>query len=347
MDLGWNFKSNIDFYLPNFEKSKKYKLAAFDLDGTLITRSNSRHPAHNLKEGDEWTYLGYVLKTLKKLHKKGYLIVIITNQSKFNKIVFDQIESVRNDIEKNLDFSPFIFIAKKKDNFRKPEIGTIDLLYSIFKSHGDFKISKKSFFCGDAVGKNDEYLPYRWHDVDYVFSKNIGFKFKRPIDLFPSNNQEVFDNVKFYDIVIMVGIQGSGKSTFAKKLENEKLENEKLENEKLENEKLENEKLENENFCVVERDVLKTVPKMVKIAKEFLLQKKKIVIDATNGKEKDRQIWYDLAKNMKIKNICVVWCIRSGHIFNEERDKKIPSVALGAYSKNFQTPVHENTFILF
>ena len=509
--MSWKTFKTVKYFIPsyikdNLETTSSYKLALFDLDQTLINRSNSRNPIYNLKEGDEWVYLGEVIEKFEELKDEGWTIIIVTNQSSYNDIVFNYIDSFRQNILETLEWEPLIFISmaksKTSDEYRKPEIGIIKMIYSILnitkfsksklpdindpgkimkliphsskdkskekkkgkgkdedededkskekkkgkgkdedKSEGKDKDKdegkdededeekekgknkgkdededeekgkekekgkgkekseekekgknkdkdkekgkskekgkdkekgkeeekgknkgkekdedegkgkskdeekeigkekdeekgkdegkdeekgkekesklKDAFFCGDAVGEEDEYPAYTWGNADYQFSLNAGYRFIRPIDLFPSNIKEIIKKIikKDYGIVIMMGIQGSGKSTFAEKLV----------------------KKSDGDYTLISKDILKTKPKIKNAVINALKNNEKIIIDGTHPTFESRKEWIDLAEENDVK-YCIVWMVKSGHAFNAQRDVKISTIALNIYTKNFQDP---------
>lgn len=331
--MSWFSYPSIDFFVPEFKKRDSYKIAIFDLDGTLITRSNGRNPKFSIKENDGWEYLGDIPGEFRDLNKKKWNIVIVTNQLKFNDFVFNQIESVRSDLEEKLGWSPWIFISKSKDVFRKPELGSFELLTWLLDSkdldvkeflsleekiNHDLKI-KKVIVSGDAIGKDDPYPPYKWGSADWDFYLNISDKIKpipvefiKPIDIFNSNISDVLLEVKKIDVIIMMGMQGSGKTSFSGHLV--------------------------KTHKILEKDILKN--KLKKEAINFLKENKKIVIDKTNPTVQDRKEWIDLSEEYG-KSWVIVWMIKSGHSFNEEREKKISSIALNIYTSKFEEPNDE------
>jgi DNA 3'-phosphatase len=325
--MSWTQYESVIYYIPEFIHQKSYKLAFFDLDGTLITRKSGRNPKYTEKDPNDFIYLGPVPQVLQELKNDGFLIIIFTNQSKYNDIVFNKLENVRADLERINGWSPFIFAATKKDNYRKPNTDMVLLLYKIlgiYTGLPDESTLSAIFMCGDSVGPDDPYPPYRWgsknketNTIEYVdskFAENIGCDFVRPIDLFGINQDTIADTIN-YDMVIMVGNQGSGKSTLSAKLEER-------------------------GYIVCENDKL-TKAKMISTCKMALLNGKKVVIDKTNPSNEDRQQWIDIA-NQYNKTVCIVWNIRNGSPFNILRNKSVPDIVYNIYTKNFQDPSSHN-----
>ena len=131
-------------------------------------------------------------------------------------------------------------------------------------------------------------------------------------------------------ILILVGQQGSGKSTIAKKLE------------------------EKGWYIINEKDAASirraSESSKSKIMDQFrtLLSNinnfKGIVIDSTNGKSSHRKIYINEAKKLNVGYI-VGWITRPGWYFNNQRDIKIPPQALSLYTKNFEIPKEDENVI--
>lgn len=322
MSINYNNRSlnryeSVVYYIPQFIHQKVYKLAFFDLDGTLITRKSARDPKHNEKSADDWIYLGPIPEVLQQLKDDGFLIIIVTNQSKYNDIVFSKLENIRADLERRNGWSPFIFAATKDDSYRKPDVGMVLLLYKIlgiYTELPDESTLSAIFVCGDAVGPEDPFPPYRWSSVDFDFANEIGCEFIRPIDLFGSNRDEIANKIN-YDMIIMVGNQGSGKSSLSNMLGQR-------------------------GYIICENDKL-TKSKMVGMCKKALSENKKVVIDKTNPTNENRQEWIDIALQYR-KTVCIIWNIRNGRPFNALREKSINEIAYRTYTKNFQEPINTN-----
>lgn len=126
---------------------------------------------------------------------------------------------------------------------------------------GSAKVDKEqSFFVGDALGGKGD-----WADSDKVFAQNIGLKCQSPEKMFAVKQEQETMEIPALNlsdakqVVIMVGYPGSGKSTIAKKI------------------------CENEQFVLVQGDVHKTSPKMIKAALPCVKEGKSVVFDATNS----------------------------------------------------------------
>jgi bifunctional polynucleotide phosphatase/kinase len=137
----------------------------------------------------------------------------------------------------------------------------------------------------------------------------------------------------------MVGNQGSGKSTFAKKLCANLSEDDQIK--------------------PIESDKLKTIKRMESEAIKLINlnninnQNSPIVIDATHGSKEKRKHWIDFAQkhNLPIRAIWVTTSIDDAMERNKQRaaetkTPKIPDVAFYIYRKNFEIPSEAEGFKL-
>lgn len=235
----------------------------------------------------------------------------------------------------NSGFSIFIFTTQTKEwklKMLKNSLSTLNIPMTIVVGFGknikkpDPKLfynvisefdKERSFFVGDACGEGS------WSDSDLQFAKNVGINFFTPEQVFPISiefNKDTTDYTRNYqEIVIMIGYMASGKSSWCKSKLSE--------------------------YTRIDGNTLKTVPKMIKAAIPFILNGKSIVFDATNGKLKNRQLIYDLAKKYNIKVRCVViqTTIEQAMELNKKRAietdiKKISNIAFYTFRKYYEEP---------
>ena len=216
----------INFY-SNIIANKKYNIAGFDLDYTLIkTKSGNIFP----KNKDDWIIWAdkVKLKLYELSNDLDTIIVIFSNQKGLkNDILINDFKQKINNIQTFLDIN-FILIASVEDDiYRKPRIGSIQLLTETL----NIKINKKnSFYVGDMAGrKNDKF------DTDIKFAINLKVTFYTPEEYFlneqnnddfkisgyqlDNNSKNTVLNIKQENnkIVIISGYPGAGKSHLAKK----------------------------------------------------------------------------------------------------------------------------------
>jgi bifunctional polynucleotide phosphatase/kinase len=289
--------------LGNFRARKN--IAAFDYDWTLVKPKTGNTFPKNI---DDWVWLNdSVVDKIKQYYKKGFAIIIFTNQTKQWKN--DQIETVL----KILDIPLLIAIGFDKED-KKPNTVLFD---SVIKWTWD---KDKSFFVGDALGR-----PGDWNDSDRIFAERVGFKnIKAPEDIFPytsTRNKTKINTVKHQEIIIMIGYPGSGKSTIASSI------------------------FKSAGYEIMSGDELKTSTKMIKVAKPLIEAGKSIVFDATNPSKKKRAEYIDFAKvnNIPVRCIYVATSMEESMAQNQKREqnKVVPRIAYNIYKKNFEEPTKD------
>ena len=290
----------------------KSKIAAFDYDHTLVCPKDG---ATLPKDVDDWQWLyPNIPDQLKRYNDEGFSVVIFTNQSKPWKVV--QIQSVA----KSLEIPVFVVVAQEKCDYKPNPI-----LYDVLV--GSAQVDKdESFFVGDALGGKGD-----WSDSDKVFAQNIGFKCYSPQEMFATKKvMEIsVPELNLSDskqVVIMVGYPGSGKSTVAKNI------------------------CANTSFALIQGDVYKTSPKMLKAALEHVKDGKSIVFDATNSSCKKRSEYIEFAKKHSLKVVCVYvsTSMEESYKRNKERDpdQQVPKIAYSVFTKHFVVPTVEEGFEL-
>lgn len=303
--MSWNRTDTYDFYISSCER--KEKLYIIDLDGTLILRPNCKNPSYYDTNIDNWFFIGNAPKILNDLYTSGYNVVILTNQNwpkKYKKDIQDKMEEIRLTFQQENKWSPFFFISYEKDKYRKPNIGSLEII-GRYLTLTEIKIS------GDAIGETNLDPKFSWRSTDFDYYQNvknlyINTSFVSPDELIPGNAQKIIDKIiqNNHSLIIMMGNQGSGKSTFSKQLSLH-------------------------DYVHIEKDKVKN--EIAAIKKE--LCGKKVIIDATNPSVEKRLKYLDLSENC-----CIVWMIRDGRPYNKLREKPVPEIAYNIYSKNFELP---------
>lgn len=105
-----------------------FKVAAFDMDGTIITTQSGKVYPQN--EADWKINFPEVIKVIRKLSADGYKIVLFTNQAGIGKMKINE-ETFKEKIENIVDTikTPVqVFVATQNDIYRKPAPG----MWSIF-----------------------------------------------------------------------------------------------------------------------------------------------------------------------------------------------------------------------
>lgn len=290
-------------------QNKSY--AIFDIDSTLITRPNGKPSYYVDSNPSNWIWLGPIPLVLNIYKSQGWVVCWYTNQSKYSPETKTKFEQMSKYILNTYGWEPYIFVAcgsskTQSDPFRKPNPGFV----KFFK----LKFNPNSFMCGDGVGPSDSYVPYQWDDVDLVFASNLGMRFLRPLDVFGSNYLTLGQEIKLdnkYQVIILVGNQGSGKSSWAKS--NSKYSS-----------SLDELHTDRQMYNMARQGILASPPELV-------------IFDATNRTREKRSKWIGWAQSQNL-TWCIVWFIRDGRAWNKTRSKPIPEIAYNVYSKNFEAP---------
>ncbi|AYV80959.1 MAG: polynucleotide phosphatase/kinase [Harvfovirus sp.] len=307
------------------------KLACFDLDGTLIkTKSGKRFP----QDENDWIFFSENVESkLNELHKNGYCIIIITNQSGLSDgTKREQWKKKLDQISTKIALPIKLFCSISHDLYRKPLPTIMEKLISPAVPNIDFT---KSFFCGDACGRQGDHS-----DCDYKFALNTDLKFRLPEELFngeaaviPDISYEAFDEIgkiranpvfvpREKEMILMVGYPGSGKSKYT------------------------NDVLVPLDYTRINRDTLKTQAKCLKFTKKVLEEGKNVVIDNTNYDEKNRAAYIKLAEAYEYSVRCIiidasyeVALHNSMYRFYKGNGAIIPQIVYRLYKKNYKEPL--------
>jgi bifunctional polynucleotide phosphatase/kinase len=305
-------KSSVITFEINGPINKNNKiLACLDFDGTIVKPKESRPFP---KDAQDWQWLRpNVPKNIKKLYEDGYSIYIFTNQTKEWKIdmIKESLKTLNIPIKVIIGFGKGDFVIKKPNK---------KLFFDNVKESVALNFSKKSFYVGDAYDAS-----IHFSDSDKKFAENIGMKFKIPEDIFPielTKKKDTKNYEKDYqEIVIFVGPPASGKSSFARK---------KL-----------------KSYQILNGDELKTLPKMISVAKKYLDESYSVVFDATNPKPENRAKIIELGKEYGIPVRCFVFNVEIEQAMEwntlrfNETGKKIPRIAFYIFRKNYIKPTKE------
>lgn len=290
------------------------KVAAFDLDWTIIKPKSN---ATFAKDENDWEwYRPSVLPTISKLYKKGYCIMIFSNQTNISEWKLRQIYTVAD----SLGVPVLIAIATSKEE-RKPNTIMFDTTVPIQKWK-----KNDSFFVGDAIGRVNDFS-----NSDKVFAERVGFpKVISPEEMFPHETNVVSPRIKqvsHQEVVIMVGYPGSGKSTLATKAFGT-----------------------NVNYRIVHGDEYKTSARMIKVARPLLENGLSVVFDATNPNKDRRAEYVHLANeyNLQVRCIHVNTSMIESLARNNMRPQKqvVPRIVYSVYNKKFEQPDETEGFKL-
>lgn len=337
MDPSW---TSTFFCFPPKGEGKK-KIAAFDLDWTLIKpKSNKKFPVSK----DDWEMMfgSKVVDKLKELHSKDYRIVVFTNQSGLekHKILIGDLVEKTSAVTKLIAVPIYVYIAGGSDHYRKP---STEMWHVFCRDNGEEIDYGASFYVGDAAGRKKDF-----GCSDRKFASNIGLQFYTPEEFFLRQPSEPFSWNSFnpktavsingtFDVkkgkepemVVLVGMPASGKSTFAKRF------------------------FLNAGYVHINRDTLKTPQKCLKTTEEALKGGKSVVIDNTNSNKKSRFEYIKLAQKYAVPVKCYIMqtskeiSVHLNAVRNNLTEGRInvPPVAYGVYAKNFEEPDKSEGFI--
>ena len=292
------FKQTNTIYYNIIYNSKSYtKLACFDLDHTLIKpKSGSKLP----KNKDDYMYMPYVINKLNELYEKDYRIVIFTNQA--GKYLESVLQKIQNILLELMPIKLDVMVATKDDYYRKPHTGAFELYLTLINQN--IKDFSEIFYCGDAAGR-----PTDFAYSDYAFAYNLSLKYSRSIKFYLP--EEIFENkiIPFtpickdnsinyitecsgkyklpiitkenpQEIVVMCGLPGSGKSSFAFTLFGL-----------------------DSRYSIVSKDKYKT--KAISTIKKAIKEGFSVIIDDTNVNNESRQIYIKIAQEHKLFIRCI------------------------------------------
>jgi bifunctional polynucleotide phosphatase/kinase len=186
-------------------------------------------------------------------------------------------------------------------------------------------ISPESIMIGDAAGRQGD-----WSSVDKDFATNLCIQFYTPEEFFSSHTITVLANKQepsvvnytrdIGEIVLMVGLPGSGKSTFCKNYL--------------------------AKYQYISGDILKTTPKMVKAIKEcYSIHRDnlRLVVDACNHTVEKRKTYIDLASQLGLPIRCIwIDVAKETAIAQNELRKDtpgyLPKIAIYTIAKRFEAP---------
>jgi bifunctional polynucleotide phosphatase/kinase len=320
------------------------KIRAFDLDSTLIeTQSGNRFP----KNANDYLWCKGVLDKLHSLTQEGYGLVVFSNQSGISskngsklKMLVEKIGMLAKDLsvtESKVPPQIVFFLAAKEDWNRKPSPG----MWSLFINHYNNKVvPEDAMFIGDAAGRPNDFAC-----SDRKFARNVpGLKFQTPEQYFQNAEPEDFEwggfdpqsilkfppqplgitgvPSKTPELLICVGYPGAGKSTWYTTSGCDK-----------------------EGYIRINQDTLKTPGQCKKVCRDSLKSGKSVYLDNTNISAKNRKVYIDIAKELKIPVRCV-WFTASIELCKHlnkcrgylKHTSVIPHIAYNMAQKNFVEP---------
>lgn len=333
-------------------------IASFDMDHTLILpKSGAKFPANR----NDWRWAWpEVPEMLKKLHSLGFKIVIFSNQKGISggQQKESDITGKIQDMCSAINVPMQAFCATASDEFRKPSPSMFRLFASSYNKGVSIDL-EKSFYIGDAAGRAANWAPKKKSDHgvgDRKFAANNRIAFQTPEEFFlgeapaafnwrsinpidiitpfassssdPKSAQKtremeaILDSIgKVQELIIMVGLPASGKSTFAERY------------------------LVPKGYVRINRDTLGTQQKCQSAVKAALSSGKSAVVDNTNPSVSAREEYIKIAKASGVQ-VRAFWMQTSEtiadhcNLYREKQKgiKHIPNIAYNMYRKNFAAP---------
>lgn len=353
-------RNNPDVIPPQTRKAP-VKVAAFDLDDTLISATGAKFA----RGAEAWKWWDpCVPGRLKELYESGYLVTIFTNQGGISlkdknpkalhkeTLSLTKFKSQVVNIFNALDLPITIYGASTQDRYRKPRIGMWEELLEDYDLRGENAVDMdNSFYIGDAAGRErtDKRKKADWASSDRDLAANIRIRFQTPEEFFLGEDVEPympafdpstylsdpeltkaavsFEKKHKQELVIFCGSPGAGKSTFYWRA------------------------LQPLKFARVNQDTLKTRDKCLRVARELLGDGNSVAVDNTNADVQARKYWIDLAIELQVPIRCVHFTTPSRlaehndsvramnvELMNPEKREILPGIAFKSFQQRFQEP---------
>ncbi|KAM0255346.1 hypothetical protein ACHAQJ_005864 [Trichoderma viride] len=364
----------------NGSHSKRRKIAAFDLDSTLITTSSGKKHASNATDWKWWD--NTVPDRLRELYdKEGYHVVILSNQAGLT-LHFDanhkgpkataqkrvtEFKQKCNAVLTNLDLPMTVYAATAKDIYRKPRMGMWREVCDDLEISEEEVNLKDSFFVGDAGGRiamlgkgNNGAAAAVAKDFscsDRNLAHNIGIDYLTPEEFF--RGEKPRDFIREFDLEGYTFPDENKSPDTAKYLFERKNDQDvalfcgppgsgkstfyfKV--------------LKPLGYERVNQDTLKSRDKCIQAARELLKAGKSVAVDNTNADPDTRALWIELAKKAGVPIRClwfstpVVVCehndaVRANNAtLNPEARLSLPKLAFTGFSSRFKEPKEKEGF---
>ncbi|GAX19146.1 bifunctional polynucleotide phosphatase/kinase [Fistulifera solaris] len=244
----WNVYQNSCIYRKvRGEVTERTKVAAFDLDGTLLTWRIEGWPS-KFEHYELWN--ANVIDKLRRLYdEEDYRLVVFSNQGLIRQaftgvkatFVKSLLEWFANLLDRPLSV---VLSTSKKNGFHKPSHKMWNVAEQCCFGGRTMDVSS-SFFVGDSIGGDDD--PQGGVDIGFARAvgehRNASLRFYSPTEFFGPSSKHIRDKGKValtYEMppdavlkaraalvsgylegpimLILCGAQGSGKSTFCDKL---------------------------------------------------------------------------------------------------------------------------------
>lgn len=195
---------------------QRQKIAAFDLDGTLIHTASGNAPYNFVDENDFQLWgrnpreRDTVLAKLKEEHESGALLVLITSQMNLDRkpARLKFWKARLGHILRRVGVPMLVFASLRKDVYRKPCAGWVEDLRKMWREAGgtreldvdvhtpgkDEDQAGRSFFVGDAAGRTPSAIRKAkdFADTDRKLAHNLHWRFYTPEEYFCGDDAEHF-----------------------------------------------------------------------------------------------------------------------------------------------------------
>ncbi|KAH8897162.1 PNK3P-domain-containing protein [Thozetella sp. PMI_491] len=324
------------------------KIAAFDLDGTIIRTKSGAPRSQN---PDDWELWDSVVPTkMQEAYNQGFTIKIITNQGRLTDLNGNEApeaSSFKQMIEQilgSLNVPLSIYVACANDNWRKPRTGIWDLLTDRYQNEGKIVDRSRSFLVGDAAGRASDHA-----DADFHYSVNLGIGFYTPeqyfLDIFGGHPQHKFDPSEFLadknswtdasvqiqtrrkHAIVLIGGPGAGKTYFFKQI------------------------LSPQNYHHVSQWKLGSRRRCEEQFESALESGSLVVIDDINASAEQRRVWLSIAHKHNVKVTAIFFntplglCLHNdtlrafgGNLVNPEGRGIFPRTSFLKLMKDFEKP---------
>jgi bifunctional polynucleotide phosphatase/kinase len=146
--------SNVPQTLNGSTDSQSIKIAAFDLDDTLITANSGNKWARHANSWKWWD--GSVPARLKQLYSDGYIVIIMSNQGnvipKADSKSLANLKACITSVLQQLDLPIHFYAATIQDRYRKPRTGMWQKFLDDLQLYDTIDMDN-SFYVGDAGGR--------------------------------------------------------------------------------------------------------------------------------------------------------------------------------------------------
>lgn len=359
---------------------KRTKVAAFDLDGTLVKVASQRKFSD---EPIDWMWWNpRVPEVLRKYYEDGYRVVILSNQGGITLRPDPKIKQPKTPkrlpswkkkleaILTQLDIPTSVYAATDKDIFRKPRLGMWHEMCDDYDLPEEDVDKKASFFVGDAGGRvavpvsKDVLtaLPKDFACSDRDLASNAEIKYLTPEECFLETPPPERKFTRGLDV-------GPFGTYDAYTYEPEFIEELAADKKKTRiillcgspgagKSSLYWKYLKDKGYFRVNQDVQKSRENCIRRAREHLQARRSVCVDNTNADIETRSHWITLAKKEHVPIHCVwftlniplaehnnaVRALSGSKTLNPEGRELLPKMAFASFTKKFQEPTKKEGF---